>query len=716
MTTRNLPPEAIEKESFAIIEKELGGRTFPEEEAPVVKRVIHTTADFSYADTLYFSPDAVRYAKEALRSGALVVTDTQMALAGVSKRTLERFGGRAMCFMSDPEVAAEAKKRGVTRARVSMERAASLGENVVFAIGNAPTALIRLRELIDEGYRPKCIIAVPVGFVNVVDSKEMILESPVPCIVARGRKGGSNVAAAIVNALLYEMDESRGGTLPEGSPDRCTKDGGEIRSETAPKIYRNSDSFFQNRACAYFPCHKTDDPASFNCLFCYCPLYMLGDQCGGNFRYTAKGIKDCTFCTVPHRPEAAAYIRSRFAEIADKAGLRPQGWPSGVSGEGADADSMPAGGMKDADAQIRAWAESILPPDEEAMERARARWDGIAKPLHGLGKLEDLIVRIAGVTGDERVSLKKRAAAVFCADNGVVAEGVTQTDSSVTQIMAGRIAARASSVCLMAETVRADVYAADIGMLQRVDGVRDVHVKDGTENMAEGPAMTKDEALLALRHGVMLAKELAAAGYRILIPGEMGIGNTTTASAVTAVLLGLPADEVTGRGAGLNDAGLCRKRAVIKRAIAVNRPDPEDALDVLSKIGGLDLAGMAGLFIGAAVCRVPAVIDGLPAAAAALAAARLVPGCVCAMLPSHVSAEPAARHILDALQLSPLLYADMKLGEGTGAVCLLPLLDMALAVYDHAVKFEETGIAQYTPQGGEGTERRESPAQEGTQP
>ncbi|MBR6321459.1 MAG: precorrin-8X methylmutase, partial [Lachnospiraceae bacterium] len=160
---------------------------------------------------LYFSPDAVRIAEEAIRNGAAVVTDTQMGLAGVNKRTLERFGGKAVCFMSDPEVAAEAKKLGCTRARMSMDHAAKLGENVIFAVGNAPTALIRLRELIDEGYRPKLIIGVPVGFVNVVASKELIIESPVPCIVARGRKGGSNVAACIVNALLYLLDETRGG-------------------------------------------------------------------------------------------------------------------------------------------------------------------------------------------------------------------------------------------------------------------------------------------------------------------------------------------------------------------------------------------------------------------------------------------------------------------------------------------------------------------------
>ena len=214
MNIRNLSPAEIERESFAIITAELGDRVLDPEQAPIIKRVIHTTADFGYADTLYFSRDAVRLAKEAIQGGAVIVTDTQMGLAGINKRTAERFGCRTVCFMSDEDVAADAKRRGVTRAIVSMEKAAALGENVIFVVGNAPTALIRLRTLIDGGYRPKLIIGVPVGFVNVVASKELIMETDVPCIVARGRKGGSNVAACIVNALLYLLDETRGGDRP----------------------------------------------------------------------------------------------------------------------------------------------------------------------------------------------------------------------------------------------------------------------------------------------------------------------------------------------------------------------------------------------------------------------------------------------------------------------------------------------------------------------
>ena len=201
-----IKPMDIEKRSFEIITELLGDRKLDPENELVIKRAIHTTADFDYADNLVFSPHAVKLGIEALKGGCDIVTDTQMARSGISEATLARRGGEVHCFMSDPDVAAEAKARGVTRALVSMEKAAKLGKPCIFAIGNAPTALIRIRELIDSGeLKPALVIGVPVGFVNVVESKELIIESDVPHIVARGRKGGSNVAAAIVNALLYQI-------------------------------------------------------------------------------------------------------------------------------------------------------------------------------------------------------------------------------------------------------------------------------------------------------------------------------------------------------------------------------------------------------------------------------------------------------------------------------------------------------------------------------
>ena len=201
---QQVAPAEIEARSMEIIQSELGERSFPPEILPVVKRVIHTTADFDYADNLVFSPGAVERGVAALKAGCVIVTDTQMARSGVNKRVLEKFGGEALCFMSDPDVAAEARDRGVTRAAVSMERAAKLDRPLILALGNAPTALVRACELLEAGaLKPELIIGVPVGFVNVVESKELLLTEDAPYIVARGRKGGSNVAAAICNAMLY---------------------------------------------------------------------------------------------------------------------------------------------------------------------------------------------------------------------------------------------------------------------------------------------------------------------------------------------------------------------------------------------------------------------------------------------------------------------------------------------------------------------------------
>ena len=205
-----LTPDQIEQRSFEIITKELGGRRFDPLLEPVIKRVIHTTADFDYADNLVFSPGVVEHAHRLLQNGACIVTDTKMAMSGINKSALSKLGSEVYNFISDEDVAAEARKRGMTRSAVAMEKAARLDRPTIFAIGNAPTALIRLYELMEQDdFRPGLIIGVPVGFVNVVQSKELIMQTDVPWIVARGRKGGSNIAACICNALLYMLNNER---------------------------------------------------------------------------------------------------------------------------------------------------------------------------------------------------------------------------------------------------------------------------------------------------------------------------------------------------------------------------------------------------------------------------------------------------------------------------------------------------------------------------
>ena len=328
---------------------------------------------------------------------------------------------------------------------------------------------------------------------------------------------------------------------------------------------------------------------------------------------------------------------------------------------------------------------AVQPADQGKIEAARRHWDMVAKPLHGLGLLEDTVARMAGIAPLRRDI--RKCVATFCADNGVVAEGVTQTDSSVTAVVAGNMLTGAASVCCMAAVAGVEVMAVDAGMLTEIPGMRSIKVARGTENLAQRPAMTRRQCLSVLLAGMELAGELSGR-CGLLAAGEMGIGNTTTTSAVAAVLLGRPASEVTGRGAGLSGEGLARKIAVIDRAIALHRPDPADPVDVAAK---------AGFYLGCALHRVPAVMDGFISTVAALAAVRLCPHVLGALTASHLSAEPGAVYVMEALGLTPLLRLGMALGEGTGAVSAMPLIDMALRVCFDMPSFEATGIDAYQP-------------------
>lgn len=333
-----------------------------------------------------------------------------------------------------------------------------------------------------------------------------------------------------------------------------------------------------------------------------------------------------------------------------------------------------------------------------ARTEAKLRWNSIAKPLGGLGLLEDMVSDIAGMRGDPDVALRKRTAVIMCADNGVVREGVSQSDSSVTAAVAREIAGGRSSVNLLSEQFGAEVIAVDIGMNTDVDHGRILNRKIayGTGNIAVGPAMSREQAESAVDVGIRLVRELSGSGTDIIITGEMGIGNTTTSAAVASVILGIPPEQAAGRGAGLDSAGLDRKISVIKRALKVNAPDSHDPMDILAKLGGFDIAGMAGLFLGGAECGIPVVIDGVISAAAACIAEMISPGCRDFMLPSHVSNEPAARLLLGRLGLSAPITAGFHLGEGTGGVMLLPLLDGALAVYCGAHRFDDMNMERYT--------------------
>lgn len=340
--------------------------------------------------------------------------------------------------------------------------------------------------------------------------------------------------------------------------------------------------------------------------------------------------------------------------------------------------------------------KKIQEPDREAMEACQKRWNSIAKPLHSLGKLEDALVKIAGITGSADIHLDKKALVPMCADNGVVEEGVAQSGQDVTVIVSENFLKTKATASIMCRTAGADIYPVDIGIAADTC-LMNRKIAYGTKNMTKEPAMSRKQAVRAIETGITMAAELKEKGYQIIATGEMGIGNTTTSSAVAAVLLGEQVENVTGRGAGLSTEGLTRKISAIHRAIERNRPDPADAVDVLAKVGGFDIAGLTGLFLGGAIYRIPIVIDGFISAVAALAAVSICPAVKAYMLASHVSKEPAAQMVLDRLGLSATLHADMCLGEGTGAVVYFQILAMACAVYNGMSTFQEVNIEEYQP-------------------
>lgn len=338
--------------------------------------------------------------------------------------------------------------------------------------------------------------------------------------------------------------------------------------------------------------------------------------------------------------------------------------------------------------------EKIQPLDEQMREIAKKRWSSIAHPLHSLGLFEDVLVEIAGMTGRQDMNFKKKALVAMCADNGVVEEGVAQTGQEVTALVAENFLKTEAAASILCRECGADIYPVDVGMVvdTRVPRYKTSY---GTKNMAKEPAMTREEAIHALEVGIMMAEKLSGEGYRMLATGEMGIGNTTSSSAVAAVILDQPVEMMTGRGAGLSGEGLQKKIAVIQKAIALHQPDKNDAIDVLAKVGGFDIAGMAGVCLGAAALHIPVVIDGVISGVAALVAARICPDCAGYMIASHVSSEPASQLILEALGKKAFLHADMHWGEGTGAVTLFPLLDMAATLYNTMSTFQEIDLEAY---------------------
>ena len=336
----------------------------------------------------------------------------------------------------------------------------------------------------------------------------------------------------------------------------------------------------------------------------------------------------------------------------------------------------------------------ITPVDKKAEALCQKRWDSIAKPLHSLGKMEDYLVQTAGITGDANVKFDKKARIVMCADNGVVAEGVTQSEQDVTAIVSENFLSDKATAAILCRKTGAEIFPIDIGIA--VDTKLENHkIAYGTRNMAKEPAMTREEAERAMEVGIQKVAELAGKGYKIIATGEMGIGNTTTSSALASYFLNEDVEKMTGRGAGLTSKALEKKIAVVRKAIQDYSPSFTDAVDALAALGGFDIAGLAGVFIGGAIYHVPIVMDGFISTTAALTATRICPECADYIMASHVSREPAAEKILAALGKEAALHCDMCLGEGTGAVTLFPILDLAVEIYEQMSTFEDIDIEAY---------------------
>ena len=343
--------------------------------------------------------------------------------------------------------------------------------------------------------------------------------------------------------------------------------------------------------------------------------------------------------------------------------------------------------QKELDALVR----EVLPLDRSAMTAAEEYQARLAKPPGSLGRLEEISIQLAGITGRVHNALNKKQLLVFAADNGVVAEGVSSTPQSVTKQQTINLMRGKTGAAVLAKHFGCGLTVCDVGVNADIyeSTVLNRKIAYGTQNICTGPAMTREQTLQAILTGAEIARTVDA---DVIGVGEMGIGNTTTSSAVLAVLLGADVEAVTGRGGGITEESFRKKKAVIRTVIEVNRPDRDDVVGVLSKVGGFDLAAMCGAFLGAAAARRPAVIDGLISAAAALCAVRLCPNVHGYLVPSHASFEIGYRLAMEAMDLHPLFDLGMRLGEGSGCPLAFQVLDAACAVLNDMATFDEAGI------------------------
>lgn len=341
--------------------------------------------------------------------------------------------------------------------------------------------------------------------------------------------------------------------------------------------------------------------------------------------------------------------------------------------------------------ELKTYLDSVMPLDEAAMTAARERQAQLAKPPGSLGRLEDLSVQLAGITGKVHNRIEKKHLLVFAADNGVVAEGVSSAPQSVTLMQTINLTRAKTGASTLCKHFGCGITVCDVGVNADIKEPKVLNKKIayGTQNIVCGPAMSREQAMQAIMTGIELARNTDADVIGI---GEMGIGNTTTSSAVLSVLLDADVDAVTGRGGGITDQSFLKKKQVIKDAIAINQPNKTDVIDVLEKVGGFDIAAMCGAFIGCAATRRPVVIDGFISAVAALCAYKLCPNSVQYFVPSHASYEIGYKLAMDAMHLQPLFLLGMRLGEGSGCPLAFEVLNAACAIINDMATFDQAGI------------------------
>ncbi|NLN14354.1 MAG: nicotinate-nucleotide--dimethylbenzimidazole phosphoribosyltransferase [Tissierellia bacterium] len=338
--------------------------------------------------------------------------------------------------------------------------------------------------------------------------------------------------------------------------------------------------------------------------------------------------------------------------------------------------------------------ESIKPANREIMDLTRERWDGLVKPLGSLGTLEELAIKISGITGKVENKLEKKAVVVMASDNGIVEENVTCTPQIITTLLTEGMAKGITGVATLGKFVGADIITVDIGLNSDFTHERVINRKIayGTKNFTKGPAMTYEEAVKSIEVGIEIGDRLFEEGYDILGTGELGMGNTTTSAALLTVFSGLDVSLTCGRGAGITEEQYEHKKQTILKGIEVNKPNKEDPIDVISKVGGFDIGGMCGLFLSGAKNGIPVVIDGFISSAAALCAVRLNPAVRDYIIPSHLSNEPGAKYMLDELGLEPMLNLKMRLGEGSGCPLAFQIIDAALYTQENMGTFKEATI------------------------